>query len=277
MRKKFYIALLGLITVSCNQLDIDTYQSEDTGIYFQKVSSYVSGSTSQTYTDSVVVSFAAYAANTEEVLTYAPVVLMGLVKDYDRPFRLRVDEEHSTAVLNEHFRLNLDSLYIPANSNTFNIPVVLIRHKDLKTRQLRIELLLEENENFSLLIRNYKNSNNWNATDVTLDGTRWKIIFDEQYTEPGYWTSFAINYFGKWTLKKYVFLNELMGWSHLDWLGGGGSKVALGRFSYAANRLKDALQARADQGEPLYEEDGSLMQLPSPYEVDYSAYVSDEN
>ena len=37
-----------------------------------------------------------------------------------------------------------------------------------------------------------------------------------------------------------------------------------------------AVQAAADAGEPVREEDGSFMQLPAPYSVDYSKYTTED-
>ncbi len=43
-------------------------------------------------------------------------------------------------------------------------------------------------------------------------------------------------------------------------------------MDFAANAFKNHLQKRADGGDPAREDDGSLMQLPGSYAVDYSAY-----
>ena len=60
-----------------------------------------------------------------------------------------------------------------------------------------------------------------------------------------------------------------MGWTHLDWVN---FNVPYGTMAYAAKLFRKELQALADAGTPVIDEDGSYMQLMPPYEVDYSAY-----
>lgn len=40
--------------------------------------------------------------------------------------------------------------------------------------------------------------------------------------------------------------------------------------AFYARELQSELQRRADEGDPVYDEDGSYMQLPDAYRVDYS-------
>jgi hypothetical protein len=42
---------------------------------------------------------------------------------------------------------------------------------------------------------------------------------------------------------------------------------------FYARELQSELQRRADEGDPVYDEDGSYMQLPDAYRVDYSNVV----
>ena len=50
-------------------------------------------------------------------------------------------------------------------------------------------------------------------------------------------------------------------------------KVSKGRMPFYARELQSELQRRADEGDPVYDEDGSYMQLPDAYRVDYSNVV----
>ena len=71
---------------SCDKEEIPVFASNDAGIYFQRLTSTVYGSTTEYYSDSTDFSFAGmYAYYTSHVLN-APVLTMGKVVDYDRPF-----------------------------------------------------------------------------------------------------------------------------------------------------------------------------------------------
>ena len=83
---------------SCDKEEIPVFASNDAGIYFQRLTSTVYGSTTEYYSDSTDFSFAGmYAYYTSHVLN-APVLTMGKVVDYDRPFKVVVDMEESTAI-----------------------------------------------------------------------------------------------------------------------------------------------------------------------------------
>ena len=63
-----------------------------------------------------------------------------------------------------------------------------------------------------------------------------------------------------------------MGWTGTDWSNAGmtGQKIQYGRLEYFANYIRKYLQQKADEGEPLLDDDGSYMQLGANYLVDYS-------
>jgi hypothetical protein len=130
-------------------------------------------------------------------------------------------------------------------------------------------LRLEANEHFNVL-DTYKSSNSWsNTTAGNLDGALYTFIISEIYTQPAYWSN-AVNYFGEWNPTRYSFINSYFGFSVDDWLWAPGGKVTTARFGYYARELQKELQRRADAGDPVYDEDGSFMQLPGDYAVDYS-------
>ena len=66
--------------------------------------------------------------------------------------------------------------------------------------------------------------------------------------------------------------NGFFGFTTTDWTWATG-KVSKGRMPFYARELQSELQRRADEGDPVYDEDGSYMQLPDAYRVDYSNVV----
>ncbi len=274
---KYRIVLLILLTglfFSCSKQEIPVFTSDDHGVYFQYRSSYVYGTSIENYTDSLSYSFSSASAETSSVVLSVPLRTMGKVMDYDRPVKVVIDEENTTAIEGVHYEENLDTLYIPAGQSSVNVRIRFLRAEDLLEKTVRLGLKLEANEHFGLYIDEYKNTNSYATTGEMLDGIRFTFIVSEMYTEPSYWTWFGGDYFGAWTAKKYVTLNSVMEWTASDWsrAGGTGAKVVLGRFSFAATRLQEYLQGQADAGTPVLESDGTYMQLPEPYQVDYSKY-----
>ena len=93
------------------------FASDDAGIYFQRLTNAVYGSTTEYYGDSTDFSFAGTNAYYTSHVLYAPVLTMGKVVDYDRPFKVVVDMEETTAVEGKDFEIELDSLVIKAGTS----------------------------------------------------------------------------------------------------------------------------------------------------------------
>ena len=210
----------------------------------------------------------------------AKVKLLGEVKEYDRPIKVVVDEEHTTmtpydAVTNPDggYVADFDTLKIKAGTNEAIVGICFMRNASIKKQIDTLVLRLESNEYFDLL-DDYKSSNVWdNTTADTIDGTRFTFLISEIYTKPSRWDGVsASNYFGSWNATRYAYINSLFGFTTTDWTWATG-KIATGRMSFYARELQKELQRRADEGDPVYDEDGSYMQLPDAYRVDYSNVV----
>ena len=279
-RNIFFVVVLTALLWGCQENDIMEFESDDSAVYFQgNGGSSMPGdgsviySWSYRYVDSTVVSFASRKADEKELVSYLTLKTMGKVKDYPRPVKIVIDEERTTAVRGVDFEVNLDTIAIPANAGQGRLPVTLLRTEALLTETKRVAFRLEENEHFKLHIREYKASSNWAVSADTLSALNYLVVFHEQYTMPGYWGYFGNDYWGIWTSKKYQLLNEVMDWSVDDWNHAGSyGPIMLGRFEYAAITFQRYLQAKADAGTPITEADGSYMQLPGKYAVDYSNY-----
>lgn len=276
--KYIVYSLIALIIASCSEEKLKTFNGEVAGVYFQRVSSYTvdanGNALTYKYTDSLSVSFATSAPDVQKQTTYLDVCVMGDCVPYDRPFVMKFDEANSTAKRGVHFDFNESDCVIKANTAKTRVPVTIYRHPDLKTGTYRIEFYLEPNEYFSTVLEEYKNTSDWQTAGDTLCGTRFKILCSEIYTRPSYW-DFAVDELGEWSVSKEIMVNELMGWTHTSWINGGGSSenaVQYGHMAYAAKLLRKDLQAAADAGHPVIDDDGSYMQLGENYAVDYSAY-----
>lgn len=257
---------------SCDKQEIPMFESDDAGIYFQKRTSY-SGST-ENYTDSAYFSFAGASAQYTSFEQSVPVLTMGKVSDYDRPFKLVVDKEESTAIEGEDFEIDHDVFVIKAGTSRTEVPVRLIRTNRLLEDTLKIVLRLEENEHFKCYLETYKGSSSYADWGKTVNAVRYVFTFSEKYTEPNFWKSNAKNYFGEWTVQKFKLINEVCGFSLTTWeyTNVTGNKLTAARLPFFAKFMQSYLQEQADAGNPETELNGDYMQLAPNYEVDYSKY-----
>ena len=273
-KKILYLFLLPLIFTACETKDIPVYTSDDAALYFQRTASYIWGSTTVTYSNSTEFTFAGAAAEKNSVTYSAEVRTMGNVTDYDRPFKVEIYKEMSTGIQGVHFDTNLDTLKIKAGKSNAYVRITFYRTPDLLDSTLTVVLHLIENEHFNARIDEYKKTNQWNSSSENLDGTRYTFKFNEQYSEPTYWSWFGEGFLGPWTPQKYIVVNSVMGWTVNDWsqAGQAGAKVSYGRLGFAAKAVRNYLQEQADNDTPVKDKDGSYMQLADGYTVDYSRY-----
>ena len=273
-KKILYLFLLPLIFTACETKDIPVYTSDDAALYFQRTASYIWGSTTVTYSNSTEFTFAGATAEKNSVTYSAEVRTMGNVTDYDRPFKVEIDKEMSTGIQGVHFDTNLDTLKIKAGKSNAYVRITFYRTPDLLDSTLTVVLHLIENEHFNARIDEYKKTNQWNSSSENLDGTRYTFKFNEQYSEPTYWSWFGEGFLGPWTPQKYIVVNSVMGWTVNDWsqAGQAGAKVSYGRLGFAAKAVRNYLQEQADNDTPVKDKDGSYMQLADGYTVDYSRY-----
>ena len=276
---KLRIILFALISFpflwSCDKKEIPVFASDDAGIYFQRLTNAVYGSTTEYYGDSTDFSFAGTNAYYTSHVLYAPVLTMGKVVDYDRPFKVVVDMEETTAVEGKDFEIELDSLVIKAGTSKAEVPVRIIRTETLLEKTLKIVLRLQENEHFKCYLETYKNTNLYTAKGEQISGVRYVFTFNEMYTQPNFWKNYAEkDYFGEWTAKKYQVVNQVCGLTPIDWQYANyyGYKMQSARLPFFARTVRIYLQEQVDAGNPVTDSDGKYMQLAPNYEVDYSDY-----
>lgn len=256
---------------ACSEEEIGTYEMDESKVYFQVQSFTGSNGAAGYRTD---YSFSFVDLNPElwtSVTLKATVQLLGAVKDYDRAVKVVVDTERSTMTEGDGYVIDLDTLKIKAGASKGEIGVRFLRNKSIRERIDTLVLKLLPNENFTVL-ETYKSSNVWSDTNAAdIDGTRYLFAISEIYKQPGRW-SIAQSYFGDWNATKYAYINALFGFTTDDWEWE--TVIVASRMSFYARRLQAELQRRADEGNPVIDEDGSYMQLPDAYRVDYSNVVN---
>lgn len=267
-----YSALAAISFTSCDQEGIDTFELNESRIYFQE-QNYTGSDGSAGYSTAMNFSYVGYSLDYQSVVFGGTVKIMGEVKDYDRPIKVMIDEENTTMPSEGSYEVNFDTLRIKAGENSCKVNVRFLRPKRLNKGEDTLTLKLIPNEHFQVL-EEYKASNNWqNTTAQKIDGTRYQFRISEIYTQPGAWGQYAGTYFGTWTITKFVYINSFFGFSTDDWTyhNGASSKITQARMPFFAKELQKELQKMADAGTPVRDEDGLPMQLPSPYSVNYDA------
>ena len=272
------IAIAG-ICIACQKEEVGLYDRDDSKVYFQ-MQNFTGSNGAEGYTNVISYSLLDYNAIYTSVPFNAEVKLLGEVKDYDRALKVVIDEERTTmtpydAETNPDggYVVDFDTLKIPAGSNVGIVSVRFMRNSSIKRKEDTLVLKLEANEYFTLL-KTYKSSNVWSNTAAdTIDGTRFTFRIREIYQKPRRWDELsASNYLGSWNTIRYTYINGLFGFTNSDWEAATG-KISKGKMSFYARELQKELQRRADEGDPVYDEDGSYMQLPDAYKVDYSKVV----
>lgn len=270
------LLLIGAVAWACKLEEIPVFDSDVEGIYFQRVSRTTQSSTgailSYTYTDSTALSFSGFQGTSS--IQSIPIRTMGKLKDYDRPVKVEIDPERTTATRGVHFDVDLDTVAVKANTSTVNLRVKLIRTPDMTENTYCIAFKLLDNEHFKCLLPMYKSNSSYGSTDKLIPGDKYIISVSEQYTMPWYWLFFGDDYFGPWTPLKYMLINSVCGWTPEDWDNGGnqGTPVQAGRLDFAARAVQKHLQKMADEGTPVLDNDGSYMTLNDNYPIDYSKY-----
>lgn len=270
MKRYFWISMIICAAACLQSCEKDTmvYGGEPggvSGIYFLYSSGYtmMGGVKAYNYQDSMEISFAKVPGNVTKNTVYLPVNVLGNVADYDRTYRVKVVSD--VAVEGVDYEPLHEEYVVPANASAVQLPLVLLRTERLKKEKLRLTVELLENEDFKLLLPSKLGKDQ--KTEVST--THLKVIFSEIYTKPFYWVFYGQEVFGDFTLAKFEFVNAQMGWAPADWDNGG---VSAGIIYYAGRKVQQALQLRADAGDPVLDEDGKPMQLGDGYEVDYSKY-----
>lgn len=254
------ILILGIVLLSflgftsCNKEEIETYQDSD-DIYFSPSVFPIPIGGARILTDSVGLSFGLENPAIIEKTYKIPIRVQGKLSTADRKVKLVIDPS-STAVEGKHFKLP-DNIVMHAGKEVDTIEVKLFRTPDMKDKSMLLNLKLEENESFSTKMKD-KVLNV--LTQKKLSFISFKLTFDDKLTTPPGWFS---GFLGNFTAKKFFLMCDLM---HLQpsmfnqKLGSTG--LSISDIQYYQNFMKRYLKDQKEQGNIIYEEDGTEMFFP---------------
>lgn len=239
---------------SCNEEEIETYNGTD-NIYFSPSVFPIAIAGARVLTDSVGLSFGLENPSIIEKTYKIPIRVQGKLSDTDRKVKITVDPS-STAIAGTHFKLP-DNIVMHAGQEVDTIEVKLFRTPDMKDKTMLLVLNLEQNEAFTT---NMKDKVLNVLTQKMMSFISFKLSFDDKLTVPPGWFS---GFLGDFTAKKFFLMCELM---HLEpsmfnnKLGSSG--LSISDIQYYQNFMKRYLNDQKEQGNIIYEEDGTEMFFP---------------
>lgn len=153
--------------------------------------------------DSVVYSFAvkpdALLVDTIKI----PLRIMGLAADYDRSVNIQAVPDSSTASI-EHYTVLPTT--VKAGEYTTNVPLLVHRQPDLKTKELRLLLEVAASDDFLPGVYN-------SAASASMGGgsVRFPVRINDYLTKPSNWDANLTATFGAYSQVKYKLVIQVTG------------------------------------------------------------------
>lgn len=270
MQKIIYcLMLLALVlpSASCKK-EMMGYEGME-GVYFavQSGPSYASPS-SWPYRPYTNIEFVKQPNNINELTADIKVMITGPVKNYDRPFRVVINPDSTTAQAGVHYLPFPEIFVIPANSTFGFIPVTLKRTPDLTVENKRIGLRLVANEHFGLAFPDWKALPGLGisilGTDTAFNATLHTINTNDLMVQPAVWrgsvvlaTNKETGSWGAFTRKKMELMCQLFNLTYQDFSSE--TTMTLVLTNLIASEMTRYLINQFNAGTPVKEDDGRLM------------------
>jgi hypothetical protein len=266
MKRITYILLAVVLPFASCKKEMMGYEGME-GIYFAVRYGGLVSEASAPYRSSTNVEFVRQPAHVQEMQVYITVAITGPVKNYDRPFRVEINPDSTTAEEGVHYEPIGTSFVIPANAIQSVIPVTVKRTPDMLNENKKIGLRLLPNEHFELAFTKWKAvpdlaSNNLGA-DTAFDASMHSINVNDMMVEPEVWygsvtaTQQETGLWGAFTRKKMELMCELFNLTYEDFSSE--TTMPLVLSTLISTELSRYLIEQFNNGTPVLEEDGRLM------------------
>lgn len=269
MKRNLLIGLIAMIIgLGCKKTEIATYDGEQ-GVYFSvryENPRYTNSSSAnwanQPYT------ITSFLNTTEPTITIKlRVNITGNSVGYDRAFKVVVDKDSTTAVEGQHYEPIKQEYVVKANEFYGEIPVVIKRTSDLRTKEVKLGLRLLENESFKLTMPVWYPIPTMQENvigNAKFDARYHAIRFSDLLVQPPVWAWYGAvfsgsedSYWGAFTPGKYDLMCRLSGLTYSDFTP---EKMGVDRALTVANTLSRYLREQMAKGTPVIEPtDGRLM------------------
>lgn len=251
MKKLIYIAVI-LLLGACQKEGLLTYDTKD-NIYF----AYRFKLVQNPIIDTTNYTFAYSPASVTDSTFKLPVAVTGAAKDYDRKLNITVNPA-STATAGKHYEIPTEFI-LHAGKLQDTILLKVKRPADLKANPVSLVLNLHANESFDTNLRYLY------ATADTIETLQFKLNISDVIVQGTSWTGTFAPYFGTFSVKKVLLLNEVAGMPlnfFVDLNVGGINLNGLAQF-YAITTSR-YLKEQAAAGNTIYEEDGVTLMTMAP-------------
>ena len=242
MKRYLYIFVLAAVSAACSS-EIDTYHG-DAGVYFAMREKVNTVNVDTLYRESSSLPF--IVTESQDSTFLLMVKILGAVSDEDRHVSVRVLEDLSSVTASDYEPLQA-SYVLKAGEVYGIIPVHFHRTASLEGQERRLVVELVENEDFTLPIRRWRNSN----TEY-VDVTRHTIVISDKYVQlPGY----REGHFGPFSEKKMKILLDLGQMKLSDF----NEPLSITFTKSLGQKLDRYLAEQKAKGKPVLEADGEEM------------------
>lgn len=268
--------LLCMLSMSACKKDIMGYEGAE-GVYFavQWGPSYGTDK-SWPYRPYSNVEFVKYADDVIKV--NIKVMITGPVKSYDRPFKVAINPDSTTAVAGVHYEAIPENLVIRADSFAAYVPVTLKRAADLETETKTIGLKLIPNEHFALSFPEWDAIPGYTSTtsgiDSQFNASLHTIRVNDFMVQPAVWVGSIqagnreSGLWGAFTRKKIELMFRLFDLTYEDF--GSTATMPTVRSNLIASEAARYLIGQFNAGTPVLEDDGRLMFIGN---VPWTSYI----
>lgn len=250
MKKSFLTLLIAtalLFLYSCEKEGVGTYTGPD-NIYFTKAfGTWNLLGTFEPGADSQFVNFGWTSALTTDSLLPLAITISGSPVNSDREYSFRIDTG-STAKAGIHYELPTGKTVVKGGKVTDTFYLKIHRTTDMQVDTALLNILLVPNENF---VTDFKYMTQ-GTRKYNLIRMRLKLL--DQMSQPTYW---GVNYWGKFTKKKFFLAVEVLGIPYNYFFTYAGQSVDQYNYTRMARYLTDKKAA----GDTVYEDDGTEMKM----------------
>lgn len=203
--------------------------------------------------DSITYSFAIKANSLMTDTIKVPLRIMGNARDKDRTVAIQTVAENTTATSQQYTIL---PTIVKAGLFTTDIPVLVKRTPDMKTREVRILLAIVASTD---LLPGVPNTT---ATASRAGGaTQYLVKINDFLTKPSNWESLLSTYFGVYSQVKYKFIIDVTGRTEFPITGQ--DMVSPSQFLFYKKLCREALETYNTINGPLIDEFGMVVTFPN--------------
>lgn len=230
----------GLVAAtSCKKNDLPFYSGAD-NIYF--------ADNNTNKTDTAILSFGYALVKTTDSTASIVVKTIGSASAAERPYKVIVLADSTTAIAGTHYDALPQSFSIKPNKVTDTIAVKVHRTRDMQDSTFILTLRLQPNDYFNT----YMSSNT--AVSAPYSYITYKLRINDIISKPKYWLT---GYHGTFSRKKILLMAEVLETTVADI----SATSVIAEIIYQCRATQLYLNAQKAAGNPVYEDDGSLMSM----------------